>query len=225
VGHRATSGLLVTGTLSGDVPEVLAISDRFLESWHRAGCQAGSILGPAAAGVATIHGLCGDQEAELVWNKVLRQIDESPWETYGYGAVFAALNLSHHGWAEEALQRMTPGPDAVWRLVTWTWLHWYVALRAEAAVLAGSPDARDLVADARAVVTGNPVAGALVERAEALLDNDQERMLATAVAFAAAGCRYQSARTMVLAGGDHAVLGDAAIADLGLAPVVPIGRL
>ncbi|WP_370360397.1 LuxR C-terminal-related transcriptional regulator [Catenulispora sp. MAP12-49] len=224
VGHRATGGLLVTGALSGDIPEVLAISDRFLESWQRAGRPTGSVLGPAAAGVAMIHGLRGDHEAERAWDRVLRQIDESPWATYGYGAVFAALNLLHHGRAEEALQRMTPGPDAVWRWVTWTWLHWYVALRAEAAALAGSPDARDLVTQARAVVAGNPIAGALVERAEALLDNDQERVLATAAVFDAAACRYQSARTLVLAGGDHAVLGDAAIADLGLVPVVPIRR-
>ncbi|WP_370367736.1 LuxR C-terminal-related transcriptional regulator [Catenulispora sp. GP43] len=224
VGHRATGGLLVTGALSGDVPEVLAISERFLESWQRAGCPTGSILGPAAAGVATIHGLRGDHEAERAWDRVLRQIDESPWATYGYGAVFAVLNLLHHGRAEEALQRMTPGPDAVWRWVTWTWLHWYVAQRAEAAVLAGSPDARDLLAQARAVVAGNPVADALVERAEALLDGNQSRMLAATAAFDAAGCRYQAARTMVLAGGDHAVLGEAAIADLGFAPVVPIRR-
>jgi hypothetical protein len=61
----------------------------------------------------------------------------------------------------------------------------------------------------------------MVERAEALLDNDQERLLATADAFDAAGCRYQSARTAVLAGGDHAARGAAALADLGLAPMAP----
>lgn len=224
VGHRATGGLLVTCALIGDVREVLTIGDRFLEGWRRAGTPTGSNLGPAAAAVAMIHGLRADQEAREAWEAVLRQLDGSPWKTYGYGAVFATLNLLHHGRAQEVLQRMTPGPDAVWRWVTWTWLHWYMALRAEAAVLAASPDARQLITEARAVVAGNPVAVALVERAQALLDEDQERVLATAAAFDAAGCRYQSARTRVLAGGDHAVLGEAAIADLGLAPVVPIRR-
>jgi hypothetical protein len=91
-----------------------------------------------------------------------------------------------------------------------------VALRAEATVLAGSPDAGARLAEARSIVAGNPIAGAIVERAEALYDNDQERLLATADAFEAAGCPYQSARTLLLAGGDHAARGAAALADLGL---------
>jgi hypothetical protein len=96
-----------------------------------------------------------------------------------------------------------------------------VALRAEAAVLAGRPDAGQRVADARTVVAGNPVASALVDRAGALLDHDQDRVRATAVALDAAGCRYQAARSLVLAGGDHAERGEAALADLGFAPVTP----
>ncbi|MGP3964961.1 hypothetical protein ACTWPT_54315 [Nonomuraea sp. 3N208] len=98
-------------------------------------------------------------------------------------------------------------------------VHWYVVLRAEAAVLATGSVAGDRVAEARTVVAGNPVAGALVERAQALLDDDQERLLATVSAFDAAGCRYQSARTLVLAGGEHAARGAAALADLGFAPM------
>ena len=50
--------------------------------------------------------------------------------------------LLHEGRAAEALERTAPEPGEVWRWVTWTWLHWYVALRAEAAVLAESADAR-----------------------------------------------------------------------------------
>jgi hypothetical protein len=114
---------------------------------------------------------------------------------------------------------MAPEPGEVWKWVTWIWLHWYVALRAEATVLAGNSDARDRVAEARTIVAGNPVASAIVDRAEALLDNDQARLLATADAFDAAGCRYQSARTMVLAGGDHAARGAAAFTELGFAPM------
>ena len=113
---------------------------------------------------------------------------------------------------------MAPEPAEVWKFVTWIWLHWYVALRAEAAVLAGSPDAARRVAEARTVVAGNPVAAAILERADALLADDRERLLATADAFDTAGCHYQSARTMVLAGGDHAARGAAALAELGVAP-------
>ncbi|WP_245651802.1 ATP-binding protein [Streptosporangium amethystogenes] len=219
VGHQATCRLLVVGALAGDVDEVLTGSVRFLDAWRRAGSPARSYLGPAAAGVAMIHGLRDDQDTRREWQEVLDQLGTPPERTYGYGAIFDAMLFLHHGQAPEALERMAPEPRQVWKWVTWIWLHWYVALRAEAAVLAGSPDARDSLAEARSVVAGNPVAAAIVERAEALLDGDQRALLATAHAFDAAGSLYQSARTMVLAGGDHAERGAAVLADLGLAPM------
>jgi predicted ATPase/DNA-binding CsgD family transcriptional regulator len=221
VGHRATSWLLVTDALAGNVDELLTVSARFLDDWRRAGSPVRWALAPAVAGVAMIHGLRDDHDARREWTSVLNQLGTPPERTYGYGAVFDAMLMLHNGQAGEALERMAPEPAEVWKWVTWIWLHWYVALRAEASVLAGIPDAGKRVADARAVVAGNPVATAIVERAEALLGNDQERLLATADAFDAAGCRYQAARTTVLAGGDHADRGAAALADLDLAPMPP----
>ncbi|MEV6488779.1 ATPase, partial [Actinoplanes sp. NPDC051633] len=109
-----------------------------------------------------------------------------------------------------------PEPHEVWRWVTWIWLHWYVALRAEADVLTRSPVAAGRVAEARRIVAGNPVAEALVERAAALLDGDEQRLLATADALEVAGCPYQSARTLLLAGGGHADRGAAALNALGI---------
>jgi predicted ATPase/DNA-binding CsgD family transcriptional regulator len=221
IGHRATSWLLVVDALAGNADKVLPVSGRFLDAWRRSGSPAGSVLGPAAAGVALIHGLRGAQDARRTWNAVLDQLDPSPWRTHGYGAVFDAILMLHQGHADEARERLAPEPGEVWQWVTWIWLHWYVALGAEAAVLAGSLDARDRVAEARTTVAGNPIADAIVERAEALLDSDQERLLAATTAFDAAGCRYQSARTLVLAGGDHATRGLDALARLGLTPMVP----
>jgi predicted ATPase/DNA-binding CsgD family transcriptional regulator len=219
VGHRAMSWLLVADALAGNVDEVLTGSVRFLEAWQRAGSPARPVLCPAVAGVAMIHGLRDDHDARREWGAVLNRLSPPPEHTYGYGAVFDATLMLHNGRPGEALERMAPEPGEVWKWVTWIWLHWYVALRAEASVIAGSPNARDRLADARTIGAGNPVASAIVERAEALLDKDQERLLATADAFATAGCRYQRARTMVLAGGDHAARGAAALADLGLAPM------
>jgi hypothetical protein len=92
-------------------------------------------------------------------------------------------------------------------------------MRAEAAVLARHPDAPGRLAGARTIVAGNPVTGAIVDRAEALLGDDRGRLLAAAAAFDAAGCRYQWARTLSLAGGDEATTGAAALAALGLAPM------
>ncbi|MEV0234865.1 LuxR C-terminal-related transcriptional regulator [Nonomuraea sp. NPDC050786] len=218
VGHRATSWLLVADALAGDVDQVLTGSVRFLDAWRRAGSPPTSALGPAVAAVVMIHGLRDDRDARHEWGTVLDQFGTTPEHTYGYGAVFDAMLLLHQGQAPQALERMGSEPGEVWKWITWIWLHWYVALRAEATVLAGSPDARARLAEARTVTAGNPVAGAIVERAEALLDDDRERLLATAAVFDAAGCRYQSARTLVLAGGDHAARGAAALAALGLTP-------
>ncbi|MEU2176889.1 LuxR C-terminal-related transcriptional regulator [Nocardia sp. NPDC019219] len=222
VGHRATSWLLVTDALAGNVDDVRTQSVRFLETWQRIGDPAKSGLGPAVAGVAMIHDLRGDHEARGEWDALVRGLGTSPARTHGYGAVFDALALLHRGQVHEALERMATEPREVWRWVTWIWLHWYVALRAEAGVLTGASDAVERLAEARTVVAGNPIAGAIVERAEALLSADHERLLATADAFEAAGCPYQAARTRVLAGGDHADRGAAALADLGFAPMARI---
>ncbi|GGL14699.1 hypothetical protein Sme01_18570 [Sphaerisporangium melleum] len=215
VGHRATCRLLMVDALAGDVEEVLTGSVRFLDAWRRAGSPSRTLLRPAVAAVAMIHGLRGDRSARREWLGILDELDTPPEHTYGYGAVFDAILLLHRGQAAQALERTAPEPRQVWKWVTWIWHHWYVALRTEAAVLAGSPDARDRVAEARDRVAGNPVAEALVERAQALLDHDRERLLATVAAFDTAGCPYQSARTLALAGDPR---GTAALSNLGLAP-------
>ncbi|MGF6881401.1 putative ATPase/DNA-binding CsgD family transcriptional regulator [Nocardia sp. GAS34] len=224
VGHRATSWLLVTDALLGNVAAVLAHSERFLEAWRRAGSPDHSVLGPAVAAVAMVHGLRGDRDAYVVWSAILSQLGGGPERTQGYGAVFNAMVLLHDGYARAALERMEPAPGEVWRSVTWIWLHWYVALRAEAAVLAGRTEAVDRLAEARIVVTGNPIASAIVARAGAVLDGDQDLVLATAAAFDAASCRYQAARTRVLAGAAQAARGAAELAEIGCAPMAAAQR-
>jgi hypothetical protein len=76
---------------------------------------------------------------------------------------------------------------------------------------------------ARPIVAGNPIATAILDRAAALLDDDHERLLTTAAAFETAGCPYQRARTLILAGADTASTGNAALIDLGLIPVAATG--
>jgi predicted ATPase/DNA-binding CsgD family transcriptional regulator len=219
VGHYATSWLLTADALAGNVADVLAASGRFLEGWERTGRLRAPRLGAAASAVAMIHGLRGDDGARARWLAVADRLGPTAQRSAGYGAVFDATVHLHRGQARAALDRVAAEPEQVWKWVTWIWLHWYVALRAEAAALTGHPEARRRIAAARATVAGNPVAGAQLDRAEALLDGDRDRMLAAAAAFDAAGCRYQGARTLVLAGGEHATIGAAALAALGLAPM------
>ncbi|HZE39176.1 MAG TPA: ATPase, partial [Stackebrandtia sp.] len=220
VGYRASAWLLVTTALGDGIADAPAIGDRFIEAWHRAGSPAGTYLGPAVAGAAMMSQLRGDAEGR--WDEVAARIGALPGHEFSYRAIFDGIRLLHTGHPDEAWRRLAPEPRAVWKWVTWIWLHWYVALRAEAAVLAEAPEAERLVAEAREFVAGNPTAEALVERADALRYNDRDRVLSTAPAFGAAGNGYQAARTLVLAGGDAAAHGQAALADLGLTPMAPI---
>ncbi|MFI9210568.1 ATP-binding protein [Streptomyces sp. NPDC053253] len=215
-GHHATSWLLVADAFAGRGGEVLTGSGRFLDAWERGGRQQSFSLGPAAASVAMVHGLRGDRAARAEWLGTVDRAGTAEEYRHGYGAILDAMVLLHDGDAAEALDRLAPEPEQVWKWVTWIWLHWYVALRAEASVLAGHPAARARTAAARSLVAGNPVATAHVDRADALLDGDLPRLLATAKAFEAAGSRYQAARSLLLAGDEHAAAGAAALAEWGL---------
>ena len=105
-----------------------------------------------------------------------------------------------------------PWHDAAWR-------PWYTAVWAEAGVLAALPDRRSRLDRARFLVRGNPVASAIVERAEAIDVGDTEALVAAAAALEAAGCRYQRARTLVFAGGEARAEGRELMAAIGAAPM------
>ncbi|WP_259407508.1 ATP-binding protein [Streptomyces akebiae] len=218
VAQHATSWLLVADAFAGNGRDVLTGSERFLDAWRRGGRQRSFSLGPAAASVAMIHGLRGDHGARASWLAIVKEAGTASEHHHGYGAVFDAMVLLQDGEPDAALARVAPEPDQVWKWVSWIWHHWYVGLRAEASVLVGHPEARARVAAARHLTAGNPVATAQLDRAQALLDGDLPGQLAAATAFDAAGCPYQSARTLLLAGGDHTATGRAALAALGLAP-------
>ncbi|MCX4685212.1 LuxR C-terminal-related transcriptional regulator [Kitasatospora purpeofusca] len=199
VGHHATSWLLVADAFAGQEEDVLAGGARFLEAWEQGGRPRSFSLGPAAAAVAMVHGLRGDDGARASWLAVAGRAGTEEEHRHGYGAVFDATVLLHRGEAGAALERISPAPEEVWKWVSWVWLHWYAAVRVEASVLSGHPEARERLAGARATVAGNPVAVAQLDRAQALLDGDPARVRASAAVFASAGSRYQSARSLRLA--------------------------
>jgi predicted ATPase len=219
VGHFATSRLLVADALVGNVDDVLAGSRRFLDAWEHSGRLRAPHLGIAAAAVAMIHGLRGDDGTRAEWLAVVDELGVTPERRAGSSPTFDAIVLLHRGQARPALERLAAEPDQLRSWVTGSWRHWYAALRAEAAVLAGHPDAGGRLAATRTLVAGHPVARAIVDRATAVHDHDRERLLAAAAALDAAGCRYQWARTLRLAGGDESATGAAALADLGVAPM------
>jgi predicted ATPase/DNA-binding CsgD family transcriptional regulator len=225
VGHIATSRLLMADALAGHAADVIAASGRFLDGWTQAGRPRARGFGPVAAAVAMIHGLRGDQAGQAEWLAIVDRLGVTPEDRAGYSPTFDAIVLLHHGQATHALERLDTRADEPNPWLTGILLHWHLALRAEAAVLAGHPDAAHHLAAAGPILAGNPIAGAIIDRAAALLDHDRERLLATATAFETAGCPYQRARTLILAGPDTASTGNAALIDLGLTPATATGPL
>jgi predicted ATPase/DNA-binding CsgD family transcriptional regulator len=218
VGHIATSRLIMADALAGRATDVINASGRFLDAWNEAGRPRARGLGPVAAAVALIHDLRRDDASRTEWLAVLDQLGVTSIDRGGYSPTFDAIAMLHHGQATLALERLDTrtGEPNLWR--TGILLHWHVALRAEAAVLAGHPEATRHLAAAGPIVAGNPIASAILDRASALLDEDRERLLATVTAFETAGCPYQRARTLILAGPDTASTGHAALVELGLPP-------
>jgi hypothetical protein len=130
----------------------------------------------------------------------------------------------HHGAAGAALESLHVPPELLRTWFSGEWRTWYAALWAEAAVLAGHPEAPLRLERARMVVPANPVAVAMLDRAAALATGDLDALPGVAEALEPTGCRYQWARTLVLAGGEHRSVGEAAFERMGAAPMaVPLG--
>ena len=213
--HLVVARLLVVNAVAGRITDALAVGELFRESWERSGRPRATNLGMAVSAAAMACGLAGDEAGRRDWLGMLDQLGVEPSRLAGYGATFDAIVLLHRDKPGEALRRLGAEPETLRRWVNGMWVQWYSALRAEAAVLCHRPRADELVRRAGEIAAGNPIAGAIVDRAAALAHGDQAGVRALAPAFDQAGCPYQAARTLVLAGGDDAGSGAAALAALG----------
>ncbi|GAB4588830.1 ATP-binding protein [Nocardia sp. IFM 10818] len=169
-GDFATSRLLVADALAGNTDEVLAGSRRFLDAWELSGRPHAPNLATAAAAVALVHGLHGDDPARFTWLSIIGELGATADQKAAYTAVFDAILHLHHNRPDQAMAALAADPDELDQQVIWIWRHWYVALRAEAAARTGHPDARDYLARARTEVVGNPIANAIADRAATVLD-------------------------------------------------------
>src|SRR5215813_2595854 len=106
VGHVATSRLLVADALAGHATDVIANSGRFLDAWMQAGRPRAPGFGPAAAAVAMIHGLRGDDTGRAEWLAIIDQLGVPPERRSGYSPTFDAITLLHRGQAPLALERL-----------------------------------------------------------------------------------------------------------------------
>jgi predicted ATPase/DNA-binding winged helix-turn-helix (wHTH) protein len=221
--HLAVVWLLATAALAGDFDEAVHLADRFRRGWIDDARPPASGFAFAPAAAAMVHGIRGDDEARQEWCDILaemrRAVAPRVRATPGYVLAFDGLVALHRGDIGGALTRLAPPPESFRQWHDSAWRQWYAAVWAEAAVLGELADRRARLDRARFVVVHNPIASAIVERADAVDTGDVDRILAAAAALDAAGCRYQHARTLVFAGGEARAEGEAMMAAIGAAPM------
>jgi hypothetical protein len=170
-----------------------------------------------------VYGLRGDEKERNQWLEVLaayRGVDpEQTTLAPGYGEVFDAIVLLHHGHNQRAHALLATEPSAPkhWHVPLFS--QWRIALQCEAAVLADATDIDELITSAETSTAGNPIASAIVARARALFTGDHSTLSATATSFDDAGCGYQMARSLILAGGEDRQRGMTILADMGAVPM------
>jgi tetratricopeptide (TPR) repeat protein len=221
-GHLSTARRLKVDAMSGRFHDVLRRAERFRAGWLDAGRPVATNLATAPASVALTHGIRGEHDAQAEWKDIVVAIGATgDWLggcASGFMPVFDALELLHHGDASAAVERLPARPDELQAWYNGMWRPWYAALWVEAAVLAGVDGAADRLAPGRAGADGNPVALAMIDRAEHLLSGDLDALPALADRLGRAGFPYQAARTLVLAGGDRAAEGERIMREIGATP-------
>src|SRR5260370_36201876 len=199
--HLTTARLILVAALAGDWDETLALAERFREGWDRAGQPRIGNLTRAAYAAATVHGLCGNDDARDTWLRVAAALATPghPVPQDQFGEFCDAMLLLHRGQIELAVRLLDTPPEQFRTWASGLWRPWYAALWAEAAVIAGHYDAADRIDRAHETTRDNPIATAIVARAAALAGRGAA-LGPPAAALDAAGCRYHSARTLVLIG-------------------------
>jgi predicted ATPase/DNA-binding CsgD family transcriptional regulator len=201
-GHLATARRLKVDAMAGRFDDVLELADRFRAGWVDAGRPVASNLSPGPGAVAMVHGILGDEETRAEWLGMTAEIgstipDLFAW-TSGWPPVYDAIVLLHHGDATGALERFPVPPDGLRTWYNGMWRPWYAALWVEAAVLAGAPDARERLAPGRSHAEANPIAMAMIDRAEALLTGELAALEGIAQRFDDLAIPYQADRTVSL---------------------------
>jgi predicted ATPase/DNA-binding CsgD family transcriptional regulator len=204
--HLATCRRLMVDALAGRFDAVVQTGELFRIGWERAGRPVATALCRAAYAVAMVHGMRGDEERRAAWVRITidtgtASLDLGGWG-YGWAATFDALLALHRGDLAEAERRLVVDLDDPAVFGDWDsghWRPWYAALWAEAAVLAGHPDAAERIGRSRHAARDNPIATAIVERTAAIAARDYDRLARFAVSFGQLGCPYQQTRTCSLA--------------------------
>ncbi|GAB3262639.1 ATP-binding protein [Kineosporia babensis] len=212
--HLAASRLLMVTVFTGEWDRADELAGQFIQGWERAGQPQAGNFSRAACAAAGMYALRADEAQHQEWLRVIDGLvtPGRPISQIHVDEFFDAQVLLHQNRPDEAVQRLATPPEELDQWFSALWRPWYAALWAESAVLAGLSDPQERIRRARRSSEGNPLATAIVERAAALAEGgDRGRLLATAATLRP--CRYQYARTLVLAGEPE---GEQVLAELGV---------
>ena len=155
-----------------------------------------------------VHGMLGDDERRAAWVRLTIDLgvdaEGLAGSERGWPAVFDGLLALHRddpAAAAALLAGDIDDPELFRFLASRPWRPWYAALWVEAGVLDGRPDAAGRIARGRRATRDNPIAAAIVDRAEAIAAGDRDTLVRLAITFAQLGCPYQQARTGQIAAG------------------------
>ena len=205
--HLAIARRIKVDALAGELQAAAARGERFAVAWQRAGRPVASNLASTAYAMATVHALLGDEVRRREWVDITRVLgDQQPsgWLedcSSGWAPTLHGLVALDRDRPDEALARLAADVDdpSIWaKWNTALWRPWYAAFWAEAAVLAGRPDAHDRLGRARAATQANPIASAVLRRTAALARGALEDLPGLVHDFETLGAHYQRNRTLTL---------------------------
>ncbi|WP_406081142.1 ATP-binding protein [Micromonospora sp. NBC_00858] len=188
-----SAALLITPlVLSGRFDEALRMAGTAWEGWRRAGRPRTGTMSPPMAAVALVHGLRGDDEGYALWrSRAIEVIGELPPHSTFVSMVDARLAV-HAGRAEDAaaLVRLTFNGIRSWSPP------YSRAVGAELAVVAGLPDAPELLSAAERHESA--WAAACTARARGRLHGDTAALTAAVAGWEHIGARFERASTLLL---------------------------
>jgi predicted ATPase len=214
--HFPAAHMVVPHALMGDLDDALVHAAVMLDGWERTGRPSAGWMAPAFFAAALAQGLRGDDDQMARW-----------WEhgeAIGLGsspksfARFVGARLAlHAGDVDGAMAHSAPSP----LIDAGLYEPYAVAMRVEAAVVAGAPEAEQLLEDASGPAAENDFAGAQVLRARGRLTGDEAVLRAAVAAWEALGARVERACTLLLLP-DRRAEGQAELTAVGC--TVPSGR-
>jgi predicted ATPase/DNA-binding CsgD family transcriptional regulator len=210
--------------LQGDFDAALADATGMWQAWRRAGAPPAHWTAPAAYAGILIYGLRGDSNGAAEWRD--RAAELAAGHTGRSMILFAAFTDArvalHHGHYDEATAALAglgigerPWYDNTphWDYDAYAW-----ALAAEAAVIAGLPDATQRLAAAGPAAQENLWAAPCLARASGRLHHDHAALEQSLAGWQRIGSRFEHACTLLLLP-DRAAQGHAELEALGCPPL------